>query len=453
MTQPPAKDLLHIEQLLNAGQQQEARLLLVEYIRLNPVSARAWWLMSFTITDINQQKDCLQRVLLLDPENESARDRLAKLTSEQQALKKESPRERLAKLINQSPVAPLVSSSPAPVADTTETKPGDVSSTPAWAAPTPDAVTAVEPDKTAEEKQAPPAPSAVVETSPTLPSAAKKMEPFPPPVVIDPARENAPIRKTKRKWGTTFLVIMVLMIVAVASFAIFISLQRKSQVQAQALVQAETDNFQATIVLAQTLTSLPHPTLIPTGTASPTITASPTSTFTLTSTITPTLEFTITRTPRPSRLVGPIVDLFAPDFSLADLATGQRVSLSQYEGQPVLLFFWATWCLPCKNEISTIETIYQTYKEAGLVVLAINASEDPATVSSYQSAQQLPFPILLDPGSVVQSAYEINLETLPRHFLINSSGKITYIGKGEMTLDKLKVQLDALVPRPPTVTP
>lgn len=82
MTQPPANTLHRIERLLSAGKQQEARLLLMEYIKLNPASAHAWWLMSLTLTDRNQEMDCLQRVLRLDPENEPARERLAKLISQ-----------------------------------------------------------------------------------------------------------------------------------------------------------------------------------------------------------------------------------------------------------------------------------------------------------------------------------------------------------------------------------
>ena len=57
MTQPPADILQRIERLLRAGKQQEARLLLMEYLKSNPSSARAWWLMSQAVTDLNQQMD------------------------------------------------------------------------------------------------------------------------------------------------------------------------------------------------------------------------------------------------------------------------------------------------------------------------------------------------------------------------------------------------------------
>lgn len=130
----------------------------------------------------------------------------------------------------------------------------------------------------------------------------------------------------------------VFAICVIASLAGYLSLQRKAEAEAQAQVRS----LQETLEVAQTLTSLPLPTLIPTWTASPTCTALPTATFTETPALTPTLQCMLTRTPRPASLIGPVVGLYAPDFSLTDLATGQRVTLSQFDGQPVLLFFWAT---------------------------------------------------------------------------------------------------------------
>ncbi len=61
MTQPLANILLRIEQLLNAGKLQEARMLLVDFLQQNPASARGWWLLSLTLTDVNRQVACLQR--------------------------------------------------------------------------------------------------------------------------------------------------------------------------------------------------------------------------------------------------------------------------------------------------------------------------------------------------------------------------------------------------------
>ena len=79
MAQPSQEILERIEALIQTGKQQESRLLLLEYIKSNPASARAWWLLSQVLLDINQQMDCLVRVLRLDPENALARNRLTTL--------------------------------------------------------------------------------------------------------------------------------------------------------------------------------------------------------------------------------------------------------------------------------------------------------------------------------------------------------------------------------------
>jgi tetratricopeptide (TPR) repeat protein len=79
MLQPPGNIILRIESLLQAGKKSEARDLLVDYLRFNPNSARAWWLMSRAVTDPAQEKDCLERLLRLDPANITARERLETL--------------------------------------------------------------------------------------------------------------------------------------------------------------------------------------------------------------------------------------------------------------------------------------------------------------------------------------------------------------------------------------
>jgi hypothetical protein len=170
MTQPPADILLRIERLLSAGKQQEARLLLVEYVKLDPASARAWWLMSLTLTDVDRQVDCLQRVLRLDPENEPAR-------------------ERLAELISQPPVPSFVSPFAASGPSETEKPAGDIPLAPAWAAPT----------------------GAVPETVPWQPA---EKQPAPPgkPAPVEPAWEGTPPRKSKTKRGIVLIPMAVFVV-------------------------------------------------------------------------------------------------------------------------------------------------------------------------------------------------------------------------------------------------
>ena len=76
---------------------------------------------------------------------------------------------------------------------------------------------------------------------------------------------------------------------------------------------------------------------------------------------------------------GPQVGKQAPDFQLQSL-DGQSVSLSSFQGKPVLINFWATWCPPCRGEMPYIQQVYEEWSDKGLVILAIDIGENPSTV-------------------------------------------------------------------------
>ncbi len=78
----------------------------------------------------------------------------------------------------------------------------------------------------------------------------------------------------------------------------------------------------------------------------------------------------------------PIVGAPAPDFTLKNIQ-GQDVTLSSFAGQPVLINFWATWCVPCRVEMPAIEAVYQEHKGEGFVVLAVDADETLEEVTDF----------------------------------------------------------------------
>src|SRR5512147_2669664 len=88
----------------------------------------------------------------------------------------------------------------------------------------------------------------------------------------------------------------------------------------------------------------------------------------------------------------------APPITLKTLAGGSD-SLSRYRGHPVLVNFWATWCDPCKHEMPAIVAAYQAHQAAGLVVLAINLTDQESStkdVRRFVAEFQMSFPVLLD---------------------------------------------------------
>ena len=80
----------------------------------------------------------------------------------------------------------------------------------------------------------------------------------------------------------------------------------------------------------------------------------------------------------------------APDFGLNDL-NGQRVTLSQYRGKPVMLNFWASWCGPCRIEIPEVQALHEAHPGNDVIILAVNFGEPAATVGERRQRGQAPW--------------------------------------------------------------
>jgi thiol-disulfide isomerase/thioredoxin len=117
----------------------------------------------------------------------------------------------------------------------------------------------------------------------------------------------------------------------------------------------------------------------------------------------------------------PKSDVTATDFSLQSLE-GKKVSLSSYKGQLVFLSFWATWCGPCKQELPSVQALYEKLKAKGFVILAVDVMEDRKTVSDFVKANAMTFPVLLDASGAVGREYEAG--SIPTNYLLDRNGKI-----------------------------
>jgi peroxiredoxin len=115
----------------------------------------------------------------------------------------------------------------------------------------------------------------------------------------------------------------------------------------------------------------------------------------------------------------------APDFTLPDV-DGAQVSLQQYQGKLVFLNFWATWCIPCREEMPALEKLHQTYRD--LVVLSIDLKESPEQVKAFFDKLALSFPSLIDANGSVFRAYSVT--GMPTTYLIGRDGSILARGIG-----------------------
>ncbi len=122
----------------------------------------------------------------------------------------------------------------------------------------------------------------------------------------------------------------------------------------------------------------------------------------------------------------PQAGFIAPDFTLNDLI-GETYTLSEFQGQAVLVNLWATWCPPCRAEMPAIEKMYQEFKEQGLVVLAVDMTyqDDPLAVAPFAKEYGLTFPILLEETGAMAATYQ--LRSLPSSFFINRNGIVSEV--------------------------
>ena len=112
----------------------------------------------------------------------------------------------------------------------------------------------------------------------------------------------------------------------------------------------------------------------------------------------------------------------APPFALDDLA-GDSVSLESFRGKAVLLNFWATWCIPCREEMPHLEALFQRHRGDGLVVVAV--SEDTGRVKRvrrFVDKLGLTYPVLWDLDGDAGKAYRVS--GLPATVLIGPDGTV-----------------------------
>jgi thiol-disulfide isomerase/thioredoxin len=121
----------------------------------------------------------------------------------------------------------------------------------------------------------------------------------------------------------------------------------------------------------------------------------------------------------------------APALTLADL-NGNKVSLTNYKGRPLVVDFWATWCGPCKVEIPWFEKLHDQYASQGLEILGVSTDDldrdDPAKmftqkrdIADFASKMHMNYPVLLGEDAVED---KWGIDAMPTTFFIDRNGKI-----------------------------
>ena len=135
----------------------------------------------------------------------------------------------------------------------------------------------------------------------------------------------------------------------------------------------------------------------------------------------------------------------AYNFALRDL-DGRAVTLSDFEGQPVLVNFWATWCPPCRLEMPEFQRAFEAHQDDGLVILAINERESADDVRAFfYDDMGFTYTPLLDSDGDVGAAY--GAVGLPASFFVAPDGTINAVHRGLLTEEQLDSYLAELLPQ------
>jgi cytochrome c-type biogenesis protein CcmF len=132
----------------------------------------------------------------------------------------------------------------------------------------------------------------------------------------------------------------------------------------------------------------------------------------------------------------------APNFAL-NLLDGSTLAFSDLNGQIALLNFWATWCVPCEDELPDLQAIWDEYQNQGVTLVGIAVQEEKVEIQEMLSHLEITYPQGMDPEERIAAAYGIT--GVPETFIIDSQGKLAYVHIGPVNAEELREELNTLL--------
>ena len=117
-----------------------------------------------------------------------------------------------------------------------------------------------------------------------------------------------------------------------------------------------------------------------------------------------------------------------PAFSLQKLGGG-KLSNQDLKGHPVVINFWASWCLPCRDEAPTLEAKWRKYRDDGLIVLGVNVQDAEEDASRFADEFGLSFPIVRDVE--LDLWRKLGVRGIPETFFLDRNSVFVGVGSQE----------------------
>ncbi len=129
------------------------------------------------------------------------------------------------------------------------------------------------------------------------------------------------------------------------------------------------------------------------------------------------LVWRLTHQSKPPKIGGP-----APAFSLRRLDTSGTLALASLRGKPVVLNFWASWCVPCKGEAKMLEDAWQRYRSQGVVFVGIDWHDVKSDARRFLDLHGVTYPTVLDGSGSITDRYGV--VGVPETYFIDRRGRL-----------------------------
>jgi len=139
----------------------------------------------------------------------------------------------------------------------------------------------------------------------------------------------------------------------------------------------------------------------------------------------------------PSEIKSPLIGKPAPAFALKAVGTGQTIDIAALHGRPVVVNFWATWCVPCYQEHPVLVENARLIPNVQFIGVVFNDSEDK--ISAFLRERGSSYPTLLDEQGKTAIAYGVG--GVPETYFLNRDGIIVAKFTGPMTTEILQSNL------------
>lgn len=140
-----------------------------------------------------------------------------------------------------------------------------------------------------------------------------------------------------------------------------------------------------------------------------------------------------------------VVGQTRPAFTMADTSDKLR-DIKEWDGQVILLNFWATWCPPCRREIPAFIELYEKYRDKGFVIVGM-ALDTKQNAVDFVDPMNINYPILVgeQEGITLTQQYGNDLGILPFTVVIDRKGIIRHTIRHELTLEQVEQLITPLL--------